>query len=258
MQGIIVYNKVDAERNWWFIDEMTRIFGQHEIRITLKIEEELSFENLPDFVIYRARNHQNIERFERLGVKVFNNSKTNEIANDKFLTYTFAKNLGLEMMDTTDNLDDVSSFPIVMKSVDGHGGKEVYLINSKEEANPLSGKRYIYQKACDELGVDLRVYVLGNEPKVAIKRTSNTDWRSNYSLGGHAEEVEIPEYVREIATIIASELKSDLIGIDFIRNNGKWILNEIEDPVGCRMVYHYSNYYIFEHFVSRIINVLGN
>ncbi len=257
MQGIIVYNKEDAKRNWWFIDEMTLLFKNYGVDITLKIEEELTFDELPDFVIYRARHHENIDKYESFGVRVFNNALTNETANDKFVTYEFAEKLGLTVLKTTENLDKVDYSPIVMKSVDGHGGKEVFLLQSKDDAKPVNGVTYVYQPLSDEPGVDMRVYVLGTEPKVAIKRTSDTDWRSNYSLGGHAIEVEIPPEVCDISRKIALQLHSDLIGIDFIRNNGQWILNEIEDPVGCRMVYHYSKYNIFQEFASYIMATLG-
>ena len=36
---------------------------------------------------------------------------------------------------------------------------------------------------------------------------------------------------------IASLLKFDYIGIDFVFNEGKIVFNEIEDSVGARMVY---------------------
>lgn len=36
---------------------------------------------------------------------------------------------------------------------------------------------------------------------------------------------------------IASLLKFDYIGIDFVFNGGKIVFNEIEDSVGARMVY---------------------
>ena len=36
---------------------------------------------------------------------------------------------------------------------------------------------------------------------------------------------------------IASLLKFDYIGIDFVFNKGKIVFNEIEDSVGARMVY---------------------
>ena len=36
---------------------------------------------------------------------------------------------------------------------------------------------------------------------------------------------------------IASLLKFDYIGIDFVFNEGKIVFNEIEDSVGSRMVY---------------------
>ena len=257
MQGIIVYSKVDSERNWWFIDEMKRLFKLNGVEINLVIEEELTFDILPDFVIYRGRHPEIVRQFENKGVRVFNNSKTNELANDKCLTYKYAESKGYKVLNTFDSIDNISKYPCVMKAVDGHGGKEVFLLKKKEDARPLDNKHYIYQEMCDDPGVDMRVYVIGSTPKIAIKRTSDKDFRSNYSLGGHAEQTICPKDVCDICQSISRDLQSDFIGIDFIRNNGQWVLNEIEDPVGCRMVYHCTKYDIIEDFVHYVLTKLG-
>ena len=154
-------------------------------------------------------------------------------------------------------MNNISKYPCVMKAVDGHGGEEVFLLKKKEDAKPLDNKHYIYQEMCDEPGIDMRVYVIGSTPKIAIKRTSDKDFRSNYSLGGHAEQTICPKNVCDICQSISRDLQSDFIGIDFIRNNGQWVLNEIEDPVGCRMVYHCTKYDIIEDFVHYVLTKLG-
>ncbi len=257
MRGIIVYSKADSERNWWFIDEMKRLFKLRNVVIDLVLEEDLSLDCLPDFVIYRGRHAEIVRLFETKGVKVFNNSKTNELANDKYLTYKYAKSRNIKVLNTFDNINFITKFPCVMKTVDGHGGEEVYLIRSKEDAKPEENRRYIYQEMSDEPGIDMRVYVVGDTPKVGIKRTSSSDFRSNYSLGGHPQIIEYSKEVYDICHSIAEDLQSDLIGIDFIRHKGEWVLNEIEDPVGCRMVYHCANYSIFEDFVNYVLTKLG-
>ena len=125
-----------------------------------------------------------------------------------------------------------------MKSVDGHGGKEVYLLNSKQEAEEIakkSHKKYVYQKYMKNNG-DLRVYVLGNSIIGAVLRHNKQDFRSNYSLGGEVEDY-LPNFdVIETSLKIGEILNADFIGVDFLKIGDDFIVNEIEDPVGSRML----------------------
>ena len=79
--------------------------------------------------------------------------------------------------------------------------------------------------------------MLGGEAIAAVRRTSETDFRSNFKLGGKVERVDPEPSVVEIAKRLYDHLKFDFVGVDFIRHGGRWILNEIEDVVGTRMLY---------------------
>ena len=48
---------------------------------------------------------------------------------------------------------------------------------------------------------------------------------------------EPPEGVEEIVERVCRRLGSDLVGVDFVFLDGRPLLNEIEDAVGCRMLY---------------------
>ena len=83
----------------------------------------------------------------------------------------------------------------------------------------------------------MRVYMLGGEAIAAVRRTSKTDFRSNFKLGGKVASVDIPPDAAEMARRLYDRLKFDFAGVDFIRDGGRWIFNEIEDVVGTRMLY---------------------
>ena len=104
----------------------------------------------------------------------------------------------------------------------------------------------------------MRVYVLGGEVLAAVKRTSECDFRSNFSLGGKAEIIDLPDEVKEYIRLIIEALSPDLVGIDFIRHNGEWVLGEIEDVVGTRMLYALTDIDAADEYVGYVIGQINN
>ncbi|MBP5574703.1 MAG: RimK family alpha-L-glutamate ligase [Bacilli bacterium] len=256
ISGLIVYSEIDASKNEWFINKCQEECSKKEISLIYK-EEKAAIDyinnNHVDFVIYRARNSELLKEIEVKGIRSFNNSLTNKTANDKFLTYQFFKNNGFPCLDSFLNINEVDSYPLVMKSRAGHGGSEVFLIKNKEEASRISNSNnaYIYQKYIPNNG-DVRLYVLDNKVIAAIKRKSDKDFRNNYSLGGRVEPFAPSKEMEDIAIEISKLLKADYIGVDFLLANDGYFVNEIEDPVGARMLYQTSDIDIIKLFVEYI------
>ena len=53
--------------------------------------------------------------------------------------------------------------------------------------------------------------------------------------------MDAPDEVRGMVKRIVPELMADFVGIDFIFDNGRPVLNEMEDVVGTRMLYSLTN-----------------
>ena len=119
-------------------------------------------------------------------------------------------------------------------------------------------KGYVYQKPCDTLGKDLRVWVIGGEIITAILRESKTDFRSNFCLGGSAMPYTLSSDEKQLVKRITALVKSDYIGIDFVFNNGRLVFNEIEDTVGARMVYDQTDIDILSLYCDYIKEELKN
>ena len=84
-------------------------------------------------------------------------------------------------------------------------------------------------------------------------RISDKDFRSNFCLGGRAEVYNLSDEEREKVEKVIRLFDFDFVGIDFIFNNGKIVFNEIEDVVGSRMVYTYTDIDIVEMYVDYIL-----
>lgn len=138
--------------------------------------------------------------------------------------------------------------PVIKKPIDGHGGAGVEMLTAQEAHQ--SG--FVYQKPCDALGKDLRVWVIGKKIITAILRESDTDFRSNFCLGGNATPYKLNFAEINLIKKIINLIDSDYIGIDFLFNNGKLIFNEIEDTVGARMVYSKTNIDIIKLYCDYI------
>lgn len=240
LSGLIVYSKTEGEKNTWFIETCQKRLFEHGVTLYYRDEDiALGFvkEKHVDFVIYRGRDYRLVEQFEKLGMRCFNNSLTNKVANNKYLTYQFLEGLNIPCLKSNLSYDKLQ-YPFVMKSVDGHGGTEVFLINEESdlEKYQLSSKKYIYQEYYENQG-DLRLYVLNRKVIGSVIRRNKKDFRSNFSLGGKAIPVKAEPELVNIAVKIADSLDADYIGVDFLKVGDTWLVNEIEDPVGARMLY---------------------
>ena len=268
-QGIIVYTKADAEKNQWFVNRIIELGMEYGLYIKLVLSED-AINHTCDFAIMRDRCKENSKILEKRGIKLFNNSLVTDICNDKWETYIYFKDKNIPMMYTQKSK---LPFPFVMKPRDGHGGQFVYLIENKEQyeaaireiqndyfdssvqnnsIEKALNEKFIFQIKASETGKDLRVYVLGDMILTSMLRESDNDFRANFSTGGHAKEVSLSGEEMKIISKVTQNMQSDFIGIDIIYNNGMPVLNEIEDVVGTRMLYKYTDIDACEEYVKYI------
>ena len=115
----------------------------------------------------------------------------------------------------------------------------------------------VVQPLCDTPGRDVRAYVLGGKVVQAMERFSDGDFRSNFGLHGSARPVELTPQMRQWAQSAAGLLGAALVGVDFIFQSGRPLLNEIEDAVGTRMLYQFTPLQIVEDYMDLILAALG-
>ncbi len=235
MSGILIYTQAEAQRNSFAVEKFKK-----NLDITLVNE---SYKGSADFVINRTNDYKIGEYYEQMGIRVFNPSALSRLANDKQKCYEFMQDNGIEIMPI-----NYTGIPAVKKKIDGHGGTEVTVLTKAEDFE----NGYVYQKPCDTLGRDLRVWVIGGKIVTSILRESKTDFRSNFCLGGSATPYTLNDIEREQINKIIALIKIDYIGIDFIFNGGRLVFNEIEDTVGARMVYEKTDIDIIKLYCEYI------
>ena len=268
MKGLLFYDEAGAKRNEWFIRRLQTLAEQENMELELRIFygegdlEELKTQALPEFALVRCIAPQLNAALEALGVRVYNNAKTSKIANDKWETFAACRAWNIPVLETELFGEGVRysnaalEFPCVCKTTDGHGGKEVFWINDEEDLQRVQeqtrGRRKVLQKPNSILGKDVRVYAVGGEILAAVARSSETDFRSNFSLGGRVELVEPDAVQSQIVKTLYEKLKFDFVGVDFLPTQKGWVLNEIEDAAGARMLYKSSDIDFAAQIIKRI------
>ena len=256
----IVYDNERIKKNRDFVDMLKKLFAEDNIKTKLVFAENIKrYKQFPKVAIMRTDIFETSKFLESHNVKTCNNSKIAEICNDKYKTYQYLKENGVDVVDTQEYTTDAKlSYPVVVKSKFGHGGSEVYLINNQQELCRLAdryNKNSLIIQPLVDAGKDKRTYVINNKPVISMLRTSKVDFRSNFSLGGKAEKSDLTKEEKALIDKVLKLFHFDFAGIDIIYKNGKPYINEIEDVVGSRMVYQHTNYDIIKDYVKHIKNI---
>ena len=288
----IIYYDKEAKKNNGFIEMLKKACIKHNIDLRYMSFEDINFmsesifiETFKSaiFIINRTRQYRLSQKFEDMNLKVFHSSKITELGNDKYKTYCYLKNYFKKNKPVTDkdwiadtifvkadklkeSIDKYIGKDYVIKSVDGHGGSQVFLLKDINDSDRLStiyknlkGHDCIVQKRIDSDSNDIRVYILFGEIYAAVLRHGNNGFKSNFSLGGSASEYFPDErQKRFIEKFIDAFGKDELnmAGIDFIvTRQGELIFNELEEMVGSRMLYNCSKHDIVNEYVEHIANM---
>ncbi|MDW0118112.1 ATP-grasp domain-containing protein [Sporosarcina thermotolerans] len=258
MKGHVYYSSKEAKRNHGFIDDLMVHAAQLDLTMNLLVDNEEP-DSDADFILFRDRNFDLSAKWESAGLHVINRSEVNRIANNKLKTFEFATLLGIPAVPTKrlKSVDGIAAYPVILKTVDGHGGTEVYLCHTVNEAeqflNQYLSRQLIVQPYIESNATDIRVFMLGDEVLGAVKRIGNDGFKSNYTLGGSVEKYILSSSQEKEVRKIARALKSDYIGIDFLLlPDGSWLLNEIEDPVGARSLYATHDFSVAQKLMERI------
>ena len=249
MNGVLLYKKEDAERNRWFIQKLICELSLRGVSATLALAED-DLARLPDFAIVRSIMPERNAELEHRGVRVFNNAATARVACDKWESYLLCKRLGLAHLQTALS-DKELAFPLVVKARRGHGGTEVFWSENASESAQY-GKEYLFQAPCDTLGIDTRVYAVGGKVVAAVKRTAKSGFKSNFSLGGSVALCSVTKEQKEAVERLYEALRFDYLGVDFLPHNGGWVVNELEDAAGARMLYSVSDIDIASIYAEHI------
>lgn len=271
--GLLVYDKEGAKRNASYIKMHEEVGKKLNMPIRFLYDTEVmeyleTNQKLIDFCMVRTICPALTKKIETAGIPCFNNSFVSEICNHKGKTYEYIlKNCKIPLIETkTFHNEDLSrqllrEYPdYVIKAVDGHGGKQVFLTNELFDSiqTGIADSDFILQPFVKGPGVDLRVYVIGKEIVGAVKRQANNSFRANFSLGGSVTSYQCDKEILDYVNQVVNSFDFGMVGIDFILDEkNHWLLNEIEDVVGARMLYQCQpDVHLLEQYFSFVCDKL--
>ncbi|MGL5977917.1 MAG: ATP-grasp domain-containing protein [Erysipelotrichaceae bacterium] len=239
-RGILIYQRADYELNHWFAQEFLRQAEQFRLELSLCFWEDLcvqdTFEDI-QFAINRSRDVEIAARLEQQGVRVFNTSKVANLGNDKYEMYLALQAHGFPVVPTRYQCP-WDELPFVVKDPFGHGGEQVYRIDSWEAYEQFSNIPHISQPLISPTIGDLRIVVLAEKILTALLRTNSQDFRHNIKQGASVQPFEPTPKMIEVVQALQTFMGMDLGGIDLLLlADGQFYINEIEDVVGVRSVY---------------------
>ena len=287
MKLYIIYDSYQYSVNRWFAEHLLECAADCSLDAELIISEDLTT-GISGGEAYALYNGQHLtknsavimrtispflsEFLETAGFSVFNSAEISRICNDKRLSYLKAADAGAKIIDTqfADNITEIKlPFPYVIKTPDGHGGKEIFPVSNLSEKLSAEDffagrKKMLAQEFSPVIGKDIRFYCLGGSFLKAVERSSAGGFKSNFSLGGTASAYEPNEEELSLLYSLLNVFSKtpDFIGVDFLPGlpgeNDKPTLyfNEFEDVVGTRTLYSVYNIDAARLFIDYITKMI--
>lgn len=284
----MVYDEEGRKRNEKYVSLYREHCHKYRLNVRVVMDTEAVQQvragERPLCVFVRTIQPQINRFFEDNGIPVFNSYEVSRICNHKGRTLKYLKEdllcvpsitLGQPTLPRMVSLDlekirhfFVHMFPyssfgeqertmiaqaddFVLKTVDGHGGREVYSLCQEKRRiresfietskSGVCRSEYVLQPMiCSGKSSyrDMRVYVVGTRIVAAVMRSSTDDFRANFSRGGEAKLIELTPSQKRTTCRVIEQFEFGMAGIDFIfTDDGQMVLNEIEDVAGARMLY---------------------
>lgn len=206
---------------------------------------------LPDFLLPRTYVIDSgyfslavIRQLERLGVRIFNDSRSIEMVSDKMHTHQVLAESGLPTPTTMlakfpvdiELVERTIGFPVVVKTLLGVNGTGVFLMDNHdafsdlmsliEQTNP--NIQLIFQKfIAKSKGRDLRLFVVNGEVIASMeRRATDGGFKANYTQGAQVVEF-IPDQVAiDMAVKTAEILNLQVAGIDLLYDENGYTICE--------------------------------
>lgn len=222
------------------------VYAPDEIEIVVTDDNESSIyingmpAQLPDFVLHRIGAGTTyfalsiIRHLERLGVPCINKADSIVKVKDKLYAHQLlaANNLSvpktmlLKFPVNMALIEEVFTFPVVIKTISGSLGRGVFLAESRKQFMDLArmievtspGTNVILQEMIStSKGTDLRVFVVGGRIVGCMKRTAaDDDFRANFSNGGSVEAFPLTDEIEWLALESVKVLGLDIAGVDLL------------------------------------------
>ncbi|MBM4022842.1 MAG: RimK family alpha-L-glutamate ligase [Planctomycetes bacterium] len=185
-------------------------------------------------------------RLAAAGVPVVNPPRALEIAIDKYLALAVMASAGLPVPRTAVVQGPEAAVEAwrrlggdcVVKPLFGSRGRGIVRVRSAESltASVAAGGNIAYlQEFVPHLGWDARVLVVGERLFAMRRRAADGEWRTNLSLGGRAEPLDLPQEWGAAARRAVAAVSASIGGVDLLpATDGRVLVLEVNAVPGWR------------------------
>ncbi len=189
-----------------------------------------------------------IKQFEMMNI--FSSLSSNALlrSRNKIRSLQKLSNSGLGLPNTVffDHVNEISQLtdalgelPWVVKLLEGTQGLGVVLVENMNTAesvieafNTLKAPVIVQEFIKECAGSDIRILVVDGEIVGAMKRTSNSGFRSNLHRGGTAEIIQLTDQERDTALLACEAMDLHVAGVDILQSNRGPLILEINSSPG--------------------------
>lgn len=201
----------------------------------------------PDFVIMRGYCTPLSEFFEMKRIPVINSTRSMTLSRDKFLTHVALSSAQLPTPATVwfqtppsylESCALFSSSCFIVKAREGSKGERVWLAEDEESYSMATaachGDMLMQEYIASSRGRDIRIWVIGGRAVGAVLRHSDSDFRSNFALGGKATLYDAPPQALRLAEKAAEATGLFFAGVDLLFTGSGFTVCEVNGNAGFR------------------------
>ncbi len=232
-----------------FHPEQFDLLVSEDERESILIDGQLM--KLPDFVLPRTYVIDSgyfalavIRQLERLGVRIFNDSRSIEMVSDKMHTHQVLAESGLPTPTTMlakfpidiELVERTIGFPVVVKTLLGVNGSGVFLMENYKSFEDLMSLiaqtnpniQLIFQQfIAKSKGRDLRLFVVDGEVVASMeRRATDGGFKANYTQGAEVVEFVPDDAAADMAIRTAEILNLQVAGIDLLYDENGYTICE--------------------------------
>lgn len=194
-----------------------------------------------DFIINRYKWGAIKDKLNSLGKRCYNSIDCYDIYKNKYQQVKRLRSAEFRIPDYVlasaalpfDYLCSRLTLPFVAKALENSMGREIFLIENKEDYLRLfqeygPDREWLFEEfIASSKGKDLRLFAIRGEAVACMMRKSQGDFRANVALGASVEKVSITPSLRIIAEDICTQTGLDFVGIDLLPGKEGFYLCEI-------------------------------
>lgn len=230
-----------------------------------------------DFCVFLDKDIYTAKFLESKGVRVFNSADSIRICDDKMTTYLTLLDTGVDIPKTVagtfsyltsapsvekvDYLENKLGYPMVVKLNSSSLGAGVYLARDRASLidilSEVSNKpHHVQEYIANRRGEDVRVILVGGKVVCAMRRHSDSDFRSNVELGGKAYPIKLSDEYKEVAEIVAKRLDLDYCGVDLLDGDSGALVCEVNSNAFFGGIETVTGVNVAKAYAEHIVNTL--